>query len=313
MKKFTKISLLISMVCICAGAVCLGAGIVLGSGIKEVWAMVENGEFNIGALHIGRWYVPYFIGDDGSEDLEIKEGAVKESFAADDIKNLEIDIKYGSVKLTDSKTEQIEITVDAPERNVYQCGLDGQTLMLLDQTSGHIWKGGLGRGNDVEVVIAIPKGKEFQEAELITNAGSLDISHHLSAFEIAVELDAGSLTANEITSNGEFTVDIGAGNLKIDKFAAELLDIECGMGRAELYGKVYRSADIECGMGEIELNLAGKEDDFNYDVSCGLGAIKINGKIYSTLSADKEIDNNAGKEVSLDCGMGEITLSIEEE
>lgn len=313
MKGFTKICLLISLVCVCIGIVCLGAGAALGSGVKEVWAMARDGELNVGNFHFGGFSIPYFIVDkvfdEDDGDAKVQSGVINEHFPAEKVKNLEIDIRYGKVNLIDSTSDQIEITVNAPKRNRYTCSFGGDTVVLLDKTSGSIWRRGMNSSNKVEVTIAIPKDTVFDEVDLTTNAGEIEFSHNISAAKIRLELDAGELTAEKIISDGELSVKVGAGDLKISEFAAESLKVDCGMGQANLSGDILEDADVDCGMGQITLELRGSRDDYDYDISCGLGSVDVNGENYSTLSVDKEIDNDAGRNVKVSCGMGEVEIT----
>ena len=316
MKGFTKICLLISLIFVCIGTVCFVVGAALGSGLKEVRAMARNGDFDIGNLHIGGWYIPYIeINDDdfSEEDLEIERGIVSESFSPQEVKNMEINIQYGAVYVTDSETDQIEISVNAPKKTAYQCGVDGKTLKLLDKTSRYSWDAmRRGLSGKAEITIAIPKGTMFDEIELITDAGGIELSHALAAKEIRFELDAGELTAEEVTAD-EFSVEVGAGNLEIAQFTAGTLDVDCGLGRTELSGKASQEVSADCGVGQIVLNLTGQEEDYDYEISCGLGSIRINEKTYSSLSTEKEIDHHAGRNIELDCGVGEIEVTVKEE
>lgn len=317
MKGFTKICLFISLIFVCIGAVCLGVGVALGSGLKEVWAMAGNGAFHIGDLHIGGWNIPYIITneDDGfsEEELEIVEGIVKESFLPQEVEDLEINIRYGALYVTDSESDRIEISVDAPKKNAYQCGIEGRTLKLVDKTSRYSWNVmRKGLGDKVEITIAIPAGTVFDEANLITDAGGIEISHALAANEVRFELDAGELIAKEVAAARELSVEVGAGNLEIGQFVAESLEVECGVGKAELNGSVSGEASADCGVGRIVLNLTGREDDYDYEISCGLGAVSINGNTYSALSTEKEIDHHTGRKIELDCSVGEIEVTVKE-
>lgn len=318
MKGFTKICLIVSLIFVCVGAACLCAGAALGSGLKEVWAMAGNGEFQVGDLHIGGWNVPYIINTDeegfSEEELEIEKGAVKESFSAQEIENLEINIRYGAVYVTDSETDQIEIAVNAPKKNAYQCKKEGNTLKLVDKTSRYSWNALYRRLRDkVEIMIAIPQGTVFDEVELTTDAGGIEISHAVEAKKVRFELDAGELIAGEVTAEDAFSVETGAGNLEIAQFTTEYLDVDCGVGKTELHGEAFKEVEAKCGVGQIVLDLKGEEDDYDYEISCGLGSVRLNGKTYSTLSTEKEIDHHAGRKIELECGVGEIEVTVKEE
>lgn len=315
MKGFTKICLLLSLICVCIGAVCLGAGVALGSGLKEVWRMAGNGDLHVGNLRFGNFSLPYFFTDDDDEPDagKIRNGLVNENFPADKVNNLNINIKYGSVNFVDSESGQIEIMVDAPDKNSYACSLDGDTIELLDETSRPIHNAILKSNYKVYVTIAIPKGKIFHEVDLITNAGSIDVSHHMSASEIQIELDAGELTAGNLSASEELSANIGAGKLEVSEFHTKDLSVDCGLGSASLTGRLSQDADIECGMGEIFLKLRGRKSDYNYEVDCGLGTVYLNETEYRSISLEKEIDNDAEHEINLKCGMGTIEAIVEED
>ena len=311
MKLFTKICLILSLMCACIGAVSLCAGIALGSGVEEVMAMADAGDLDIGNWHIAKWNFYYNPFEDDTAYTKIQKGMIEESFAADEITELEIDIKYGEVLFTDSDTDDITITVDAPTRNVYVYNVKGGTLEFMDETPGRYWKQGAKR--DVEITIGIPKGKSFESVDLTTDYGMIDVEHVIFAEDVEIGLGAGEVQARKLTAGSDFSVEVGAGNLMIEQFDARALEIDCGIGKAELYGTVLEDVDAKCGIGQIVLGLKGKEEDYDYMVNCDLGTTSINDKEYSALSEHREIDNDAGREISLDCGIGKIELMVEEE
>lgn len=307
MKLFTKICLILSAVCIGIAAICLGVGMALGSGIQEVKQMADDGGLDIGNWHIGNYQFFYSPDED---DLEIEEGSVVAAFPQSEVENLDIDIRYGEVSLKDSDSEQIEITVDAPKGNTYKCENDNGTVILKDKTPHYKWNGGFAHKYDVKITIAIPEGKEFEEVKMVTNAGTIESTHDFVAEKIKLDVDAGELIADYLEAKEEFSIDVGAGRLEISDIKADSLDVDCGVGEVELTGTVSDKAKADCGVGRISMELAGNEEDYDYEISCGLGSVKINGTTYSSLSTDKEIDNHAGHEIKLDCGVGEIDVTV---
>lgn len=310
MKKFTKLCLIISLVCVCIGAICLGVGIALGSGLKEVQMMADNGAFDFGNWNIGSDGIYYGPDENDTETMDIQEGCVNAVFPESEVKNLDIDIKYGEIYIVDSESDQVQITVDAPKRNVYKYKNKNGTVTLKDKTSSHKWNL---KKSDVTVTIAIPAGKEFEQVKLVTNAGSVDVEHKFAAEEIELELDAGELTGEQLEAKREFSIDVGAGNLEIENLQTENLDVDCGVGEVNLGGKVSNTVEADCGVGKISMEFIGNEEDYDYEISCGVGSVSINNTSYSSLSTDKKIDNDAGNKISLDCGVGEIDIIVKED
>ncbi|MDE7114318.1 MAG: DUF4097 domain-containing protein, partial [Acetatifactor sp.] len=132
----------------------------------------------------------------------------------------------------------------------------------------------------------------FEDVELSLGAGQIDWQSTLGASEVEIELGAG---------------DINLADLTVDKLTAEV-----GMGSLEVTGDIREKADVNCAMGNIDLTLAGAENSFNYEVEVAAGNVTIGGKTYSGLAKEKDIDNDALRDISVECAMGNISISFNE-
>lgn len=311
MKIFTRICLIVSGVCVCIAAICLGIGLALGSGFREVQQMADSGELDFANWHIGNG--GFYWKDDDFTASEVEVGSISKRFMADEVNSLYIDIKYGEVYLIDSDSDEITIQIDAPKRNRYKCENDDATVKLEDATSSFIWNFGIGRKDDVTVTIAVPKDKEFDEITLTTSAGTTEARHAFTAKEIHMEIGAGTLSGESFAATEEMSVEVGAGELEITKLQAGNLKIDCGVGEVKLAGTVSKDVDADCGVGEITMLLNGKEDEYDYEISCGVGEVSVNGRSYSSLATEEKIHNRAENKICLDCGVGEIHVTVEED
>lgn len=272
MKKFTKISLILAGVFAAIGiGVCI-AGFGMGAGfqtIKSIWKSTD-----------GTHFVWHGVGSEESDWKNAEETV--DTFAAGDVTELEIEIKYGQVNFEKSDTDEISILV---ERNNGKCisKLEEGTLELKDTRSENI-------GNyDYNITVKIPEGKEFKKIEIENNAGTIDSSKVvLKAKTIDITVDAGEAELQDISAD-KVSVETGAGNTNIEKLDAQEIK-------------------IHCGLGNIDVELTDTETAYNYSMSCGLGNIDINHKSYSSVGNDKKIENNAAKNVDLDCGVGNISV-----
>ena len=72
--------------------------------------------------------------------------------------------------------------------------------------------------------------------------------------------------------------------------------------------------DVSVGAGEftnVDLDILGKEADYNYEISCAAGNVDIGDSSYSGIGHDKNITNpNAKGDMELNCGVGNITVSF---
>lgn len=109
----------------------------------------------------------------------------------------------------------------------------------------------------------------------------------------------------------EVELNVGVGALKASDFKVKDINIDSGVGSITLDGKITGDAEISNGVGTVKLNLEGSEDDFNYNIGGGLGSIKIGSNKFNSIDNDEHIDNNASKEMDIDCGVGTIKVTFD--
>lgn len=120
---------------------------------------------------------------------------------------------------------------------------------------------------------------------------------------------AGKIEADRLNTK-QLTIQVGAGEAAISNLSAKNADLDCGVGSISADGAITGDTVINCGVGSIVLALEGDPDSYDYDIQVGLGSANINGDRYSGVS-DKQIlhDNSTGS-FTLDCGVGEISITI---
>lgn len=206
----------------------------------------------------------------------------------DNIKNIEIEIDYGSLEIVESncfKIEAINMTRDNFESYVDERGTwfikDGDTGLTKYMNIPYLW-------NDKS-----PNIKIYIPAEIEG---------------LNVKIGAGKLYANNLTVLNKTVFETGAGEIVIDKFIGKNVNIECGMGKVSLNGDITGRNNIECGMGNVFLNLDSIESDNNYYIDCGLGDVIINNSNYSFTTSSTLLGYNTDNEIKLECGIGRIVV-----
>lgn len=351
MKKFTKVSLIIVAVLGGIGILLCGIASLMGAGYGTIRRMARAGEFNYGRWHIGEDGIYY--GDDWEDEPEIDatvdvpeidvtvdvpeidvdpansdevelEGlpwnaknsaesgteGITCSYAVEKVRNLDVDIDAAELIFCEgTKTDQIVVILQKGREKYYDVGMDEDTLEIEYDTESRITRS---NGNTPRIVVEIPAGMTFAEMDL-------DLGAAKATFELAnvvcenLELDvgAGVVTAKEFTVTGTMDVNVGVGSAEIDGGTYRDIRLDCGMGDFVMKGTLNGNLTANCGMGSMELKLKGNETDYNYRVSCSLGGIGVNGKTYSNISGSQSVTNpGAIGTIDLDCGMGSIDLEI---
>ena len=118
------------------------------------------------------------------------------------------------------------------------------------------------------LVVTVPAEYLFQSVELSVTGGALT---------------AEGLHTNELTTN-------------------------CDKGSIYYSGYLEETARVEQFQGKTTLELAGSEEDFNYELEYELGHIELGGEAYAGMHGDVPIDCGADKTIQVQCRMGSVSL-----
>ncbi len=160
-----------------------------------------------------------------------------------------------------------------------------------------------------KVTLYVPANVSLDSVKVSLGAGEMELDG-LKAAQMEFALGAGEIHAEGLQAE-ELEVSVGAGDIEFTDAELKDVDIQVGAGNFELAGKVSGNISGECAMGNLTLKLAGSEGDFNYDIECVSGNITIDNNEYSGLAQEKSIDNNASKNIELECAMGNVDVMFE--
>lgn len=215
----------------------------------------------------------------------IYEGDIEQTFTASEIQDLEIEVGACGLEVQDSEDGDFHIKVQ--NAGSYQGYVKDGTFHIRS-----IRKTTFRDGIKCRIKLYVPENFTFEEVELALGAGQINWKSAVRASEMEIELGAGEIILKELAV-GKLTAEVGAGSL-------------------EAAGDIREKADVTCAMGNIDLKLDGAEDSFNYEVDVAMGNVEIDGKTYSGLATEKDIDNNAARDISAECAMGNISISFRE-
>lgn len=270
MKKGWKIFWIICGITVVSGFACCMIALGLGVTSEAVAERLPNS-----IVYVNNQGGPY-VGDDQN---------VSETYNG--ITDIDVQLSVGELQIKESDTDKVKFeatNIDSRLKLNYYVD-EGE---LVVETRKHI--AGLNGGNFQGVVtLYLPKDFMMDEVDLHIGAGELYIDN---------------------ISTNDLSIDVGAGEATINDFHALEADFQCGAGSITASGAAEMQLDVDCGVGDINMTLAGSEQDYSYELKCGVGEITIGGNNYSGLGRKKEIYNNTGKEISIDCGIGEVSMDF---
>lgn len=235
-----------------------------------------------------------------------------------DIKNLDLDVDYGELIIKTGEGEDLEINTKNISENRFRYKVNGDTLEIT-------YKGGFSFftwRSDAVITITLPKGMEFDNADIDNGAGRTDLSD-FTAKTIKLDNGAGELVLTDISASEKITVSNGAGEvrannlncgeLKISGGVGEIrvensvcsgADIDNGIGALRYSGEINGDAKINNGIGELRMNLKGNSSDYSFKVDSGIGQVKVNGNTPVQYG-------DAKYNFKVETGIGEVRINFE--
>lgn len=287
------------VVCLVIGGGILIAGIALGGTWED--ATVQIGDFGIGS-DPGHGLI-VFSDEPDDEAYDAKDLKNELRVDAADVKNLELIFRNCELKILRAEDDKISVEVADQGKDYFTMKLDGDTLKIKD-----IRKKAASKLKTIEVKLYIPADKVFDEAGFDLGAGDFHIET-FAAHEINIDGGAGTISAQKLIASDVLDADMGVGDFCIEDAELGELDIDCGVGSFEIRRcSLKGDADICGGVGDVSIGIIGEKNDFNYELSCGMGSLDVFDDSYSSLGKDKDIDNDAPYTISLECGVGSISV-----
>lgn len=300
MKKFTKVSLIVVAVIAAVGIVFCGIAAAMGAGFGTIYQMAKSGEFDF-----GNW--KFENGIYWSDEKVTNGTDIIKAYDASEIQKVTLNVGAAYVDVrTDADATQVTVRMLDGQANRFESYVKDQELTVKYKMKEH-------QNDNASIEVIFPANTKLENFNAKIGAADFDIEGtDFETKNMTVSLGAGDFNADYLKVTQDFSMDAGAGDIDISSGDFQNIDVDAGVGDASLTGTITGNIKGSCGVGSLSLYLTGKESKFNYDLQCGLGEIDINDSTYSNLGGKKTITNEgAERTISLDCGVGDITVEID--
>jgi len=322
MKKFMKVCGMTALILLLAGIV-LGvtASTVRGrTAIARVVETVTGGRVNVNFDGFWDWGsrvrddiedrlpdVDYDIDDATSFDshYDILGPDVPKFCLGEAVEKLEVEA--GGCIFRTSKSEDASFYVEASDTGRFQAYVEDGTLHVRVTTRTRSWSD-WGKWETCEVVLYVPEGVYFSSADIEFGAGIMEFEG-LRADRVTLEVGAGQITVDGLTADS-LEAEIGMGQMELKGLDVKSLEADIGMGELVARGSVDGDVDVSCSMGNVDMEMKGRQEDFNYELTGAMGNIDLGAASYSGLGMSKTIDNGADKNMEVECSAGNITIKF---
>lgn len=214
----------------------------------------------------------------------------------------ELSIEVGATNVRIERGDGFQILAD---EEVIEFRRVGDKIYLEEKDRG--WFGSWDKiGGELKVIL--PRDmRSLRKVEIDAGAGTV-YAEGIFADEVKIELGAGRAEFVGLVSKSRVKISGGAGHLVIREAELMNLDLDMGVGKVEISGKIRGKGDVDAGVGKLEMALKGGQDDYRMRFNKGLGSITVNGENMR----DEGVWGNGVNAIEVDGGVGAIEIRVEE-
>lgn len=244
-----------------------------------------------------------------AENIEASEKSI--GVEVSKVRNIELELGAGEIEIKKSRNGTFH--VDEGENLYIVSDFSNGTLRIRSKLQNEVQILGFSIGSTEPVGSAVIYLPDQMYDEIILDMGAGTCTGDLpECTKLSVRLGAGECHFDYIKAE-EVEFEVGAGECKIGLIEAEELNADIAMGEFSAKALVCGDLDAKVGMGEITMEIIGEETEFDYDVEVGAGEVRIGSRTYSGVGSGGSQDNGLDREIDVECGMGEATLTFVKE
>lgn len=230
------------------------------------------------------------------------------TFPSSHVKKLELKAGCAQVIFHTAPDGNIQVTAENLADGAYLCEMQDDKLVVSYQPYNRI----VHCPNHIktQIILLLPENLMLEHISLNLGAGKMNMEEFpLSCHNMDVSIGAGKWKAKQLSVVQNLHIEAGAGSVKLKQTKSGILRVECGAGECFYNGEIDGGFQIDCAVGHCALQLANKEEDFDYNISCALGEVEINGRKMRSFGFERHRfhENALGKAV-LQCSVGKIIL-----
>lgn len=257
---------------------------------KNFWKSVEEAEFDIDESIVF------------NDSYEVMHGDVEKFALGSSI--TDVNLKVGGTAFRVKESGDNQYYVEAEDVSKFQAYVEGECLYIktLKASADTI--------DNSKVTLYVPAGNQLDSLWAELGAGQI-ILEDINAVRQDITVGAGQITIKDMQAQS-MTVEVGMGELVATDVTVDTLNAEVGMGHMLFKGAINKEANIECAMGSVEVECQGIKEDFNYEIDGALGEVVIGNRQYAGVAQEQKINNNASKDMTLECAMGSLVIDFED-
>lgn len=221
-----------------------------------------------------------------------------------DVQSLSISNSAGDLYIIPGDTFKVEAT-NVIESFKARVSSNGTLIISEDSFNPFQWfHVGSVKSFKSKITVYLPMDFIADKVTLNSGAGNVVIEA-IKTNQLTIDAGAGNIKGNNIEAE-DVDIDGGVGNITLTEIRFQDTEFDSGVGNLKIEGLLLGDNRIDCGVGEVDLDLNGKEEDYNIKIESGVGNISVNG------TKVKDINRNHGAKhsINIDGGVGNVKVNF---
>ena len=317
MKKFTKVSLIITAILFALAITFCSIAYVLGGGYRAIRQKALDGEFDVAGWHFGSDGV-YYDGDYWDWDMRgfswpgSHAGGNErqtDAYALSDFDRIEADLDFADIKIVKGTGSDCVVKMEKGFIKFYSCELRGDTLSIDYHKDRKNYRHG------AKITIELPKDAVLSGIDIYTALGNIELKElNLTCGKTELHTALGNVTVAKMNLAGDLRADTSMGDVEISGGRYQSADTSTSMGNIDIKGEFSGDVTAATSMGDVDAELSGRDENYyNYYLNCEMGDLEFNGEDYTKfMGGEKEINHDgASATVTMESDMGDVTLNVQ--
>lgn len=220
------------------------------------------------------------------------------------VQSISISNSTGDLYIVPSDTFQVEASnvLDSFKAKVSSSG----TLIISEESFNPLQWINFGnmKSYKSKITVYIPEDFIAKKVSIDSGAGNVVIDA-LKTKQLILDAGAGNISGSYIEAD-DVEIDGGVGNITLTEVRFNHTDIDNGVGNLRMEGILLGENRIDCGVGDVNLNLVGREEEYNIKIDSGVGNIRVNGTKVKNINSNQGAKNS----IHIDGGVGNVSVDI---
>lgn len=282
MKKFMRVSLIVSAVLILSGILLAITGVLFGAS-KSISYGADGIEFDTG------------------EDYHY------ESKQIDNIEHIKVNVENAKVEVLPSDGDYYKVEINLSDSTAApDVTFTDSTINIYQEREFKIFSMDFDFFTSENIIkIYVPENEDMDKINIETSNGSINITQELEVNELNIDTSNGKIQINGMVCENKANVKSSNGSIVCNGTFMNSTELKTSNGKIEISGKFYGNTYCKTSNGSVTVKLDEKETAYDVEADTSNGSVYVDDR---KVSDEYSTNNSSENDLEVKTSNGSIRL-----